>query len=207
MNDNLGIEGAVYDLDGYINLYYLNELYRNVSKVVSKKMKGSKNLDISLTSGIWGGTYLIANDLGVAKNRVQRLYCIVNMPRRHGLEDKNNMDFFMKLYAKTCIDAFEPHGLKLELEKWGDILPYSNRRQPSLIMHLSDSNKRIRWLRVFFVWNVTLWEESMIYDAIRNIKVLKELLNLDIRPMPKETEELKFLMQDVIIVYRTLEKL
>tara|TARA_Y100001960_G_C14493497_1_gene737941 strand:- start:368 stop:820 length:453 start_codon:yes stop_codon:yes gene_type:complete len=46
----------------------------------------------------------------------------------------------------------------------------------------------------------------MIHDAIRNIKVLKEMLNLDVRPLPKETEELKFLMQDVIIVYRTLEK-
>ena len=101
--------------------------------------------------------------------------------------------------------AFEPYGLNLKLEKWGDILPYSNRDCPSLIMHFRDVNKCIRWLRIFFVWNVVPWEESMIHDAIRNLKVLKELLNLAVRPTPKESEELKFLMQDVIIVYRTLE--
>tara|TARA_B100000686_G_C16593231_1_gene864562 strand:- start:191 stop:1018 length:828 start_codon:yes stop_codon:yes gene_type:complete len=169
------------------------------------KIRETKGLDISLTSGIWGGTYLIANDKGVAKNRIQRLYCIVNMPRDEGLEDKENRNIFMELYGKTCAEGFEQCGLTLVLEQWGAILPYSNRNQSSLIMHLSDTNKRVRWLRLFFVWNVVPWEESMIHDAVRNIKVLKELLDLNVRPLPKDSEELKFLMQDVIIVYRTLE--
>ena len=39
---------------------------------------------------------------------------------------------------------------------------------------------------------------------IRNIKVLKELLNINIRPPKKEIAELKFLLQDVLITYFTL---
>ena len=35
--------------------------------------------------------------------------------------------------------------------------------------------------------------------------MLKELLNISSRPVKKTAEELKFLMQDVIITYRTLE--
>ena len=49
-------------------------------------------------------------------------------------------------------------------------------------------------------------EESIIHDAIRNLKVIKELLDIDSRPVPKESDELKFLMQDVIIIYKTLEE-
>ena len=39
---------------------------------------------------------------------------------------------------------------------------------------------------------------------IRNIKVLKELLNINIRPIKKESSELKYLLQDVLITYVTL---
>jgi hypothetical protein len=39
---------------------------------------------------------------------------------------------------------------------------------------------------------------------IRNIKVLKELLNINTRPQKKENSELKFLLQDVLITYFTL---
>ena len=158
MADNFAVVGPVYNTGGYINLYYLNELYRKIALAVSEGMQKSHGLVLPLTAGIWGGTYLIANDSGVAKNRIQRLYCIVNMPREQGLEDKENLKMFMDLYSKTCAEALEPYGLALELEQWGDILPYSNRHKPSLIMHLSDANKTIRWLRLFFVWNVVLWK-------------------------------------------------
>ena len=40
---------------------------------------------------------------------------------------------------------------------------------------------------------------------IRNIKVLKELLNINTRPQKKESSELKFLLQDVLITYFTLQ--
>ncbi len=205
MTLELKTSGPVFTTAGYINLYYLNEQYRRIANSVSVAIREQKGLDIIPTTGIWGGTYLIANDRGVAKNRIQRLYCIVNLPLNRGLEEKENLERFIDIYQRTCVEAFEPYGLDLKLEQWGDILPYSNRNRPSIIMHLGDEKKCIRWLRAFFIWNVVPWEESMIHDAIRNLKVLKELLNLDLRPVPKESEELKFLMQDVIIVYRTLE--
>jgi hypothetical protein len=67
-----------------------------------------------------------------------------------------------------------------------------------------DTQKRATFVRAFFVWNQASWEESIIYDMIRNIKVLKELLNINIRPIKKDSSELKFLLQDVLITYVTL---
>ena len=41
---------------------------------------------------------------------------------------------------------------------------------------------------------------------IRNIKTLKELLNINPRPAKKEISELKVLLQDVLITYMTLRE-
>ena len=41
---------------------------------------------------------------------------------------------------------------------------------------------------------------------IRNIKTLKELLNINTRPPKKESTEIKFLLQDVLITYFTLRE-
>ena len=91
MNE-FNITGSVYAPGRFINLYHLNELYRGVASVVSEEIKTEKGLEIDPTSGIWGGTYLIADNRGVAKNKIHRLYCIVNLPRECGLEDPANMD-------------------------------------------------------------------------------------------------------------------
>ncbi len=86
----------------------------------------------------------------------------------------------------------------------GEPIPYTNRTRPTTAMQLWDATKRVSFVRAFFVWNEATWAESIIYDTIRNIKVVKELLNLDRRPPHKETQELKFCLQDVLIIYFTL---
>jgi len=199
-------KALLFNQDGYLNLYYLNELYGHVADAVSLQMREQHHIDAPITAGIWGGTYLITNKEGLAKNKIHRMYCIVNLPQNGPLDEKKNLERFMKIYHETLAGAFQPHGLLLNLERWGDSLPYSNRAKPSLIMHFSETHRRVRWLRVFFVWNQAPWEESIIHDTLRNIKVLKELLDINHRPVLKSSEELKFLMQDVIITFWTLEK-
>ena len=71
---------------------------------------------------------------------------------------------------------------------------------------MEDSNKRVNWIRAFFVWNHVPWEESIIYDTVRLTRELKTSLDYKRGPVLKDSKELKYLMQDVIITYRTLEK-
>ena len=198
--------GPLFRAEKYLNLYVLNDIYRRVARSSYSQFSGNEVKESEVSSGIWGGTYLIADESGFAKNKIQRMYCIVNLPQEKSFDDKEELKRFMELYCETASNAFRPVGLDFKLESWGDTLPYSNQSKPSLIMHFSETNQRVRLLRVFFIWNSATWEESIIYDSIRNLKVLKELLNINSRPIKKDSDELKFLMQDVIIVYRTLEK-
>ena len=73
-------------------------------------------------------------------------------------------------------------------------------------MHMEDSRKRGNWLRTFFIWNQATWEESIVFDAIRIIKEYKEYFDLDRGPVLKESKEIKYILQDIVIIYRTLEK-
>ena len=189
----------------HINLYYLNRLYADAADLVSQRIRVRFNLDVKITSGIWGGTYLIADKRGQCLNQVHRLYCIINFPQNVKMEEGENFRQLVEIYSQTLIDIFEPHGISFKLEGSDEVMPYSNREKPSRIMHFSDASGRVMWLRAFFVWNQATWEESIIHDTIRNIKVLKELLNIDHRPRKKNADELKFLLQDVVITYKTLE--
>lgn len=49
--------GPVFTEDNRINLYYLNELYGNIAKIISGKLREDFNIDASISSGVWGGTY------------------------------------------------------------------------------------------------------------------------------------------------------
>ena len=198
--------GPLFREEKYLNLFVLNNIYHEIARSSYSQFSGSEAKESEVTSGIWGGTYLIADESGFTKNKIQRMYCIVNLPQEKSFDDKEELKRFMELYLETSSNAFRPIGLDFKLEGWGDTLPYSNQAKPSLIMHLSEVNKRVQLMRIFFIFNSATWEESIIYDSIRNLKVLKELLNVDSRPIKKDSEELKFLMQDVIIVYRTLQK-
>jgi hypothetical protein len=89
---------------------------------------------------------------------------------------------------------------------WGGTLPYSCKTKPSFTMHMEDANKLVNWLRAFFIWNDATWEESVIYDVVRIIKEYKQYFDLDKGPVIKDSKEIKYILQDIIIIYRTVEK-
>ncbi len=198
--------GPVFTEDDCINLYYLNELYGKVAVSVASRMRQIHNIDVPITSGIWGGTYLIADPFGKSLRRIWRFYCIVNLPQNSPLDKHENMEKLVAVYFKTLAEAFVPYGLALDLKMWGGRLPHSNKTRPTITMHLEDANRKINWLRPIIVWNQSGWEQSIIYDSVRLVKELKDSLNLDRGPVLTDPKTIKYLLQDVIITYRTLEK-
>ena len=115
------------------------------------------------------------------------------------------MEHLVGYYYTSIINAFRPYGLELDLKMWGGRLPYSNRKKPSLTMHMVDSLEKVSWLRGFFIWNLVPWEESIIHDAIRNVKEFREKFNITKIPiMKRDPKDIKYLLQDVIINYRSI---
>ncbi|NIQ00175.1 MAG: hypothetical protein GWM98_06890 [Nitrospinaceae bacterium] len=198
--------GPVFTDNNCLNLYYVNELYRNIAQSVSGRMRELHGIDVPISSGIWGGTYLIADPQGNSLRRIWRLYCIVNLPQNSPLDKHENLEKLVMVYFKTFAEAFKPYGLILDLKMWGGRLPHSNKTRPTITMHLEDANRKINWLRPIIVWNEAHWEQSIIYDSVRLVKELKDSLNLDKGPVLTDPKTIKYLLQDVIITYRTLEK-
>jgi len=157
-----------------------------------------------LLPGCGGGTYMVALDDGQAKTNVVRLYSIVNLPQNSPLDRIENFECLMEIYQQTVCTTFKRYGLNLVDPRWGESIPYSNNERPTTALQMWDTAGKAKFVRAFFVWNEATWEESIIYDMIRNVKVLKELLNINTRPAKKESSELKFLLQDVLITYYTL---
>ena len=198
--------GPVFSEDERVNLYYLNELYADIARCVSLQLKENHQIEVPITSGVWGGTYLIADDEGKSKRRIWRMYFIANLPQNSPLDKRENMEHLVGYYYTSIINAFRPYGLELDLNMWGGRLPYSNGVKPSLTMHMVDSSEKVNWLRGFFIWNLVPWEESIIHDTIRNVKEFREKFNIKKTPiMKRDPKDIKYLLQDVIITYRTLE--
>jgi hypothetical protein len=191
--------GPVFTEDDCLNLYYVNELYGKVAECVSSRMNEFHNIDVPITSGVWGGTYLIADPQGKSLRRIWRLYCIVNLPQNSPLDKHENMEKLVTVYYKTLAEAFQPHGLALDLKMWGGRLPHSNKARPTITMHMEDANRKINWLRPIIVWNTATWEQSILYDSVRLVKELKDSLNLDRGPVLTDPKTIKYLLQDVII--------
>jgi len=198
------VQTPVFADDNLINLCLLNELYQNVATEVSRRMRETHQMDIPITSGIWGGTYLIAHPNGLARRRIWRLYCVVNLPQNSLLDKHQNLERLVSIYCDVFTEAFSPQ-LELTLKMWGGRLPFSNTVKPSLTLHMEDATETVRWLRAFFVWNHVPWEESIICDTVRIIKEYKEFFDLSKGPVAKDPQEIKYLLQDIIIIYRTLE--
>ncbi len=198
------VKTPVFAENNLVNLYHLNELYQSVATEVSRRMLEMHQIDIPITSGIWGGTYLIARANGLAKRRIWRLYCIVNLPQNTPLDKHANMERLVSIYCDVFKEAFAPQ-LELKLNMWGGRLPFSNSAKPSLTLHMEDATETVSWLRAFFVWNHVSWEESIISDTVRIIQEYKEFFDLKKGPIVKDPKEVKFLLQDIIIIYRTLE--
>jgi hypothetical protein len=198
------IKTPVFADNNLINLCHLNELYQNVATEASRRLREAYRIDVPITSGIWGGTYLIAHPNGLARRRIWRLYCIVNLPQNTPLDKHANMEKLVSIYCDVFQEAFSPT-LDLKLKMWGGRLPFSNSAKPSQTLHMEDSTDTVRWLRAFFVWNHVPWEESIISDTVRIIKEYKEFFDLKKGPVVKDPKEIKYLLQDIIIIYRTLE--
>lgn len=198
------IKTPVFADNNLVNLYHLNELYQNIATEASRRLRKTLNIDVPITSGIWGGTYLIAHSNGLARRRIWRLYCIVNLPQNTPLDKHANMEKLVSIYCDIFQEAFSPQ-LDLKLKMWGGRLPFSNSAKPSQTLHMEDSTETVRWLRAFFVWNHVPWEESIISDTVRIIKEYKEFFDLKKGPVVKDPKEIKYLLQDIIIIYRTLK--
>jgi len=202
--DYKSLAGHLYSQNQRINLYYLHNLFKEVASNISSELQEKYDLNVAITAGMWGGSYMVALDDGEARTNVVRLYSIVSLPQNSPLDKKENFERLMGLYQKYFTDFFGRYGVNLVNPRWGEIIPYSNKVRPTTALQMWDNNGKANFVRAFFVWNKASWEESIIYDMIRNIKTLKELLNLKIRPPKKESSELKFLLQDVLITYMTL---
>jgi len=198
------LPGHLYSQNQRINLYYLHNLFKEFAAHISLQMKEIHNLEIPISAGMWGGSYMVALDDGEARTNVVRLYSIVSLPQNGPLDEKENFEKLMQLYQKNFTEVFGRYGLNLVDPKWGEKIPYSNKIRPTTALQMWDTKGLANYVRAFFVWNKASWEESIIYDMIRNIKTLKELLNINTRPPKKESSELKFLLQDVLITYVTL---
>ena len=176
------LAGHLYSQNQRINLFFLHNLFKEISSHISSEMQEKYNLNIPLTAGMWGGSYMVALNDGEARTNVVRLYSIVSLPQNSALDEKENFERLMELYQQNLKKFFGDYGLNLINPRWGEIIPYSNRARPTTALQMWDTQGKANFIRIFFVWNQASWEESIIYDMIRNIKTLKELLNLNIRP-------------------------
>ena len=190
--------------DGKFNLYYLNEIYKTLAYKASIKFSKELKEELSITAGIWGGQYLIADKEGKARTNIVRLYCLVNLPQNTLLDKKENFEDLMIFYHQSVTNAFSNYGLNFNDPQWGESIPYTNKNRPTTVLQMWEKNNKLKFFRAFYVWNNKPWVDSVIYDTIRNIKVVKELLNIDKRPVKRPTEEYKFLLQDILIIFYTL---
>ena len=198
------LPGNLYPEGNRINLYYLHNLFKVIGDSVSLQMKQQHKISVPITAGMWGGTYMVALDDGQAKTNVVRLYSIVNLPQNSPLDRIENFECLMEIYQQTVCTTFKRYGLNLVDPRWGEAIPYSNNERPTTALQMWDTKGKANFVRAFFVWNEATWEESIIYDMIRNVKARKELLNTSARPKKKDSSELKFMLQDILITYFTL---
>ncbi|QPJ66278.1 MAG: hypothetical protein G3M78_13095 [Candidatus Nitrohelix vancouverensis] len=202
--ESIKVNRKILDREGRLNLYYLHKLYGHIAQTVSRRLFEEHFIDIPMTAGMWGGSYMVANDEGIARSNVTRLYSIVNVPQNSRLDDPKNFELLMITYHQVLKETLDAYGFNFVDPQWGEKIPYTNNLKPTTSLQMWDQSKRVHYLRVFFVWNITSWEESIIYDAVRKIKVVKEVLDLNRPPMIKDMAETKFLLQDTLILYYTL---
>jgi hypothetical protein len=110
----------------------------------------------------------------------------------------------MESYHQSVTNTFSNYGLYFINPQWGESIPYTNKKKPTTVLQMWEKNNKLKFFRAFYVWNNMPWIDSVIYDTIRNIKVVKEMLDMNRRPVKRPTEEYKFLLQDVLIIYYTL---
>ena len=105
--------------DGKFNLYYLNEVYKTLAYKASIQLSKELQGEFTLTAGIWGGQYLIANEEGKAQTNIVRLYCLVNLPQNTPLDKKENFELLMVFYHQNVTNAFSNYGFNFVDPRWG----------------------------------------------------------------------------------------
>ncbi len=199
--------GPVFSSDGRANAVHLNELFDAVAKETSARLRRRFGADVPLTGGLWGGSWYFADELGYTRARFRRLYSLVCVPQNRGLEDPANLKLMFRVYANVLAEAFEPFGIALGDANGGDVINYSNRRRPTLDFQMWDANKKIDYIRCFFSYNSATWEEAYLYETVRLIKQTKEVLDRETLAAPPKMEGMavRFQLQDLVILYSTLE--
>jgi hypothetical protein len=199
--------GPVFSPDGRANAVYLNELFDAVARETSARLHRRYGAEVPLTGGLWGGSWYFADELGYTRARFRRLYSLVCVPQNRGLEDPANLKLMFRTYANVLTEAFKPSGIALGEANGGDIITYSNRRRPTLDFQMWDANKKIDYVRCFFSYNAAAWEEAYLYETVRLIKQTKEVLDRETLSAPPKMEGMavRFQLQDLIILYSTLE--
>jgi len=199
--------GPVFTPDGRVNSLYLNELLDSVAKETSARLYRRYRAEVSLTGGLWGGSWYFTDECGYTRARFRRLYSLVSVPQVQALEDADNYNIVFWQYSKALADAFAPYGIALGEVEWGESSPFSNRLRPTISLQMWDANKRIDFIRCFFSYNAASWEEAYLYETVRLIKQTKEALDKETLSAPPKMDgmAIRFQLQDIVILYHTLE--
>ena len=201
--------GPVFADDGRANSLYLNELFDAVAKETSARLRRRYRAEVPLTGGLWGGSWYFTDERGYTRARFRRLYSLVCVPQIPSLNDAENYNIVFWQYAKVLAEAFTKYGIALEDAQWGESIPYSNRLRPLISLQMWDANKKIDFIRCFFSYNSASWEEAYLYETVRLIQQTKEALDSRAMAEPPRLEGMaaRFQLQDIVILYSTLEPL
>jgi hypothetical protein len=199
--------GTVFAPDGRANSLYLQELFNAIAKETGARLHRRYRADIPLMGGLWGGSWYFTDKLGYTRARFRRLYSLVCVPQVPALNDANNYNLVFWHYSKVLAEAFTPYGIALEDAQWGESIAYSNRIRPTISLQMWDGSKKIDFIRCFFTYNAAEWEEAYLYETVRLIKQTKEPLDKKTLAEPPRLEgmAIRFQLQDVVILYSTLE--
>ena len=104
----------LYD-DGKTNMYCLHEVFRQIAITVKERIKTEHHIDIPISSGLWGGAYLVCDPQGKVLSRVIRFYSIVNLPQNSPLcrgtrfkaKAKGNSSVFVRFKNRIKTDTFK----------------------------------------------------------------------------------------------------
>ena len=89
-----------------INLFYLHKLFGQTAQMVQDRLNAETGIDVPITAGMWGGSYLVADDVGISRTNVVRLYSLVSLPQNTPLDEPENFEKLMGIYRDTLYLLF-----------------------------------------------------------------------------------------------------
>src|SRR2546428_10513828 len=159
--------GPVFTPDGRVNSLYLNELLDSVAKETSARLYRRYRAEVSLTGGLWGGSWYFTDECGYTRARFRRLYSLVSVPQVQALEDANNYNIVFWQYSKALADAFAPYGRALGEAECRESSPYSHRLRLTVALQMWDTNTKIGFIDCFFIYHVATREDAYLYESVR----------------------------------------